>query len=182
MGGRPAQGRAWHLGADEEDSPRRFLHPRLSRSNQPFPYRLKVENHEGHAWDFVDPYMFGPIALRLRPAPPCRGNALSQLRAAWRPHQGASRVPGRPFRRLGPQCRAGQRDRQFQSLGRPAARDGQPRCFRHLGGLHPGSVRGRSLQVRSEEPARRLPGREVRSLWIRCGAAARRRRRSSGTS
>ncbi|HEY2157078.1 MAG TPA: 1,4-alpha-glucan branching enzyme, partial [Isosphaeraceae bacterium] len=26
-----------------------------------FPYRLAVENHEGHAWEFVDPYQFGPV-------------------------------------------------------------------------------------------------------------------------
>jgi len=25
------------------------------------PYRIAVENHEGHAWDFVDPYRFGPV-------------------------------------------------------------------------------------------------------------------------
>ena len=28
---------------------------------RPFPYRIKVENHEGHSWDFVDPYQFGPV-------------------------------------------------------------------------------------------------------------------------
>ena len=26
-----------------------------------FPYRLTVENTEGHTWEFVDPYMFGPV-------------------------------------------------------------------------------------------------------------------------
>src|SRR5262249_2676053 len=26
-----------------------------------FPYRLKVENHEGHSWEFVDPYSFGTV-------------------------------------------------------------------------------------------------------------------------
>ena len=26
-----------------------------------FPYRLTVENHEGHSWEFVDPYQFGPV-------------------------------------------------------------------------------------------------------------------------
>ena len=46
----------------------------------------------------------------------------------------------------------------------------------------PDLCRGRSLQVRSEEPARRLPGREVRSVWLRRRIAARRRRRLSGTS
>jgi len=26
-----------------------------------FPYRLKVENHEGHSWELVDPYAFEPV-------------------------------------------------------------------------------------------------------------------------
>jgi 1,4-alpha-glucan branching enzyme len=26
-----------------------------------FPYRLRVENFEGHSWEFVDPYSFGPV-------------------------------------------------------------------------------------------------------------------------
>ncbi|WZO97622.1 1,4-alpha-glucan branching protein GlgB [Isosphaeraceae bacterium EP7] len=26
-----------------------------------FPYRLAVENHDGHTWEFVDPYQFGPV-------------------------------------------------------------------------------------------------------------------------
>jgi len=26
-----------------------------------FPYRIRVENHEGHVWEFVDPYCFGPM-------------------------------------------------------------------------------------------------------------------------
>jgi 1,4-alpha-glucan branching enzyme len=29
--------------------------------SQPFPYRIAVENAEGHGWDFVDPYAFGPV-------------------------------------------------------------------------------------------------------------------------
>jgi 1,4-alpha-glucan branching enzyme len=28
---------------------------------EPFPYRIKIENHEGHTWDQVDPYRFGPV-------------------------------------------------------------------------------------------------------------------------
>jgi 1,4-alpha-glucan branching enzyme len=27
----------------------------------PFPYRIVVENHDGHAWEFVDAYQFGPV-------------------------------------------------------------------------------------------------------------------------
>jgi 1,4-alpha-glucan branching enzyme len=26
-----------------------------------FPYRLRLENHEGYSWEFVDPYAFGPV-------------------------------------------------------------------------------------------------------------------------
>ena len=26
-----------------------------------FPYRIAVEDHDGHAWDFVDPYRIGPV-------------------------------------------------------------------------------------------------------------------------
>jgi 1,4-alpha-glucan branching enzyme len=26
-----------------------------------FPYRLAIENHEGHSWEFVDAYQFGPV-------------------------------------------------------------------------------------------------------------------------
>jgi 1,4-alpha-glucan branching enzyme len=26
-----------------------------------FPYRIRVQNYEGHSWEFVDPYRFGPI-------------------------------------------------------------------------------------------------------------------------
>jgi 1,4-alpha-glucan branching enzyme len=33
----------------------------FSERTQAFPYRIKVENHEGHTWDFVDPYLFGPL-------------------------------------------------------------------------------------------------------------------------
>jgi 1,4-alpha-glucan branching enzyme len=28
---------------------------------EPFPYRVKIENHEGYRWDQVDPYRFGPV-------------------------------------------------------------------------------------------------------------------------
>jgi len=28
---------------------------------KPFPYRLAIENHEGHGWEFVDAYQFGPV-------------------------------------------------------------------------------------------------------------------------
>ncbi len=47
--------------------PMRRVHPEgifefvAAGQADPFPYRLAVENHEGHSWEFVDPYMFGPV-------------------------------------------------------------------------------------------------------------------------
>ncbi len=38
-----------------------FYEKVFSDRNAPFPYRLAVENHQGHVWDFVDPYQFGPV-------------------------------------------------------------------------------------------------------------------------
>ena len=29
--------------------------------HEPFAYRLAVENHQGHSWEFLDPYQFGPV-------------------------------------------------------------------------------------------------------------------------
>jgi len=43
------------------------LHPdglfeaRFEHRDEPFPYRLALESHEGYAWEFVDPYQFGQI-------------------------------------------------------------------------------------------------------------------------
>jgi 1,4-alpha-glucan branching enzyme len=33
----------------------------FSEPPAPFKYRLAVENHQGHAWEFVDVYQFGPV-------------------------------------------------------------------------------------------------------------------------
>jgi 1,4-alpha-glucan branching enzyme len=47
--------------------PMKRIHPdgffvaAFSDRSQAFSYRLKVTNHEGHSWDFVDPYWFGPL-------------------------------------------------------------------------------------------------------------------------
>ena len=62
LGRRPDARRAGRAGADGADPPRRLLR-RASSPTGPrrFPYRLRVENHEGHSWEFVDPYFFGPV-------------------------------------------------------------------------------------------------------------------------
>ncbi len=33
----------------------------LAGKTREFPYRLAVDDHDGHGWDFVDPYKFGPV-------------------------------------------------------------------------------------------------------------------------
>ena len=71
----------------------------------PFPYRLAVENHEGHTWEFVDPYQFGPVLtdfdLHLLGEGTHYRN-FERLGAHLRTHEG---VTGRPLRRLGTQRR-----------------------------------------------------------------------------
>src|SRR4029077_4262491 len=38
-----------------------FFEARVRGRANRFPYRLRVEIEEGHAWEFVDPYCFGPV-------------------------------------------------------------------------------------------------------------------------
>ena len=38
-----------------------FFAANFPDAGQAFPYRIKVLNHEGHSWEFVDPYCFGPV-------------------------------------------------------------------------------------------------------------------------
>ncbi|GAC1469429.1 MAG: 1,4-alpha-glucan branching enzyme [Isosphaeraceae bacterium] len=38
-----------------------FLESVFPGKSAPFPYRLAIENHEGHSWQFVDAYRFGPV-------------------------------------------------------------------------------------------------------------------------
>jgi 1,4-alpha-glucan branching enzyme len=45
----------------EKVHPDGFFTAVFSGRSTPFPYRFGVENHEGHKWDFVDPYLFGPV-------------------------------------------------------------------------------------------------------------------------
>ena len=67
----PEAASAWvvdlHKGEPGALVPMKKIHPDgffvavFADRSQAFPYRLKVENHEGHSWDFVDPYFFGPL-------------------------------------------------------------------------------------------------------------------------
>jgi 1,4-alpha-glucan branching enzyme len=45
----------------ERIHPDGFFVARFMGKKGRFPYRLFVENDEGHSWDFVDPYQFGPV-------------------------------------------------------------------------------------------------------------------------
>ncbi len=135
-----------------------------------FPYRLRVENHEGHSWEFVDPYPLGPVLtdfdLHLLGEGTHYRN-YERLGAHIRDHEG---FRGVHFAVWAPNAAAGQRRRQLQPLGRPAPSDAKPGLQRHLGDLHPRPRPGRGLQVRDQEPAQRLPGREVRPLRLRSRA------------
>jgi 1,4-alpha-glucan branching enzyme len=54
-------------GEPGQRTPMERIHPdgffvcRFAARKSRFPYRLQVENGEGHSWDFVDPYSFGPV-------------------------------------------------------------------------------------------------------------------------
>src|SRR4051794_39232532 len=66
----PEAGNAWVVmaGKGQADArvPLRRIHPDglfeaiLPGPSAPPPYRLAIENHEGHTWEIGDPYRFGP--------------------------------------------------------------------------------------------------------------------------
>jgi len=67
----PEARRAWVVNLEAGEPGKRFelerVHPdggfalAFPDRKGPFPYRLALENHEGYAWEFVDPYRFGPV-------------------------------------------------------------------------------------------------------------------------
>ena len=67
----PEARKAWVLDLSRGEPGRRVamerLHPdgffehTFSDHAEAFPYRIAVEDHEGHSWYFVDPYAFGPV-------------------------------------------------------------------------------------------------------------------------
>ncbi|MDB5349966.1 MAG: alpha,4-glucan:alpha,4-glucan 6-glycosyltransferase [Planctomycetota bacterium] len=67
----PEAGKAWVVDLTKGEPgvrvPMEMLHPdgmfvaTFPGRSREMPYRLAVENHDGHAWDFVDPYRFGPV-------------------------------------------------------------------------------------------------------------------------
>ena len=89
--GEPGDGRSH--GADP---PRRLLRRGVLGPQAPFPYRLRVENHEGiPGSSSTRTVRAGPD--RFRPAPAGRGDPLPQLRAAGCPPPDHEGVPGVHF-------------------------------------------------------------------------------------
>ena len=119
-------------------------HPSRSRTG------CKIENHEGHSWEFVDPYRVRPGAHRLRPAPARRRDPLhnyERLGAHLRTHR---RVPRRPLRRLGARTPSGSASSATSTTGTAAATRcgtaGRPGSGRSSS---PTSARARSTSSRS---------------------------------
>jgi 1,4-alpha-glucan branching enzyme len=56
-----AQGEPGEWVPMEKVHPDGFFTAKFAGRSAAFPYRFGVENHEGHKWDFVDPYLFGPV-------------------------------------------------------------------------------------------------------------------------
>lgn len=67
----PQARRAWVIDTTKPESRRRvelnrvhddgFFEALFPSQSTAFPYQLAVENHEGHAWEFDDPYRFSPV-------------------------------------------------------------------------------------------------------------------------
>ena len=93
-----------------------------------FPYRLALENHEGHSWEFVDPYQFGPVLTDFDLHLLGEGTHLRNFEKLGAHLIEARGDQGGPLLRVGPQRSApGERDREFQPLGRPGSRRCAPR-------------------------------------------------------
>ena len=90
----------------------------------------------GHIQVTEDPYSFGLLLADFDTFPPGRRHASRSRLLPRRAADARQRCPRRALRRLGPQCAARFRRRQFQQLGRPPPSDAPPQC-RHLGNLHP---------------------------------------------
>ena len=82
-------------------------------------YRLRVAFADGHELEIDDPYRYGRVLTRLRPAPVRRGHAPAGFREVRRAPDLESAGRRRALRRVGAQRRSRQRGRRLQRLGRP---------------------------------------------------------------
>ncbi len=100
--------------------------------HSPFAYRLRAENSAG-AWEWDDPYRFGPLLGPLDDHLLVEGAHLQlyeRLGAHALTHEG---VDGRAFLRLGAAGPARFRGRRLQPMGRPPPRHAQAHRFRPVG-------------------------------------------------
>ncbi len=138
-----------------------------------FPYRLRVENHEGHSWEFVDPYSFGPVLsdfdLHLL-AEGTHYRNYERLGAHLRTHRGFAGVH---FAVWAPNAQRVSVIGNFNHWDGRRHPMGNRGAIGDLGALHPRPVPGRGLQVRGQEPTPRLPRRKIGSLRLRRGDAAK---------
>ena len=80
-------------------------------------YRIVVQNHEGHSWEFVDPYRFGPVLTEFDLHLLAEGThykSYEKLGAHVITHEARQ---GGPFRGVGTQCATSERVGQLQPLG-----------------------------------------------------------------
>ena len=96
-------------------------------------------------------------AVGLRPAPVRRRQPPRHLPQARRAPVGARRTRRHALRGVGAECRARERRRAVQPLGRAQARDADARPLGHLGAVRPGPRAGHGVQVR--DPHARAVGR-----------------------
>ena len=184
LGRRPDQGRARASGSPmERIHPDGFFERVFPGRREPFPYRLAVENHEGHAWEFVDPYRFGPVLTDFDLHLLGEGTHYRNYERLGAHLRDARGVPRRPLRRLGPQRRCGSASSATSTTGTAAA----TRCGTAApSGIWeifiPDLVPGRGLQVRDQEPLQRLPRRRSPTPTASPPSCGPRPRRSSGTS
>src|SRR5262249_61931824 len=140
-------GRPGGAGGDGTDSRRWLLRGRLRRPGRGVPISAAGREPPGAFVGVRRPLLARAGPDRLRSPPPRRGDALSQLRAPRRPPPDARRVPRSPFRRMGPERAAGERDREFQPLGWATPPPAQSGFQRDLGDLPRRPGPGGSLQV-----------------------------------
>ncbi len=62
----PEAASAWVVGANGDRTPMNKLHPdgffeATFPASVPRDYRFAVEDHQGHSWEIIDPYRFGPV-------------------------------------------------------------------------------------------------------------------------
>ena len=102
LGGRPVAGRARRPGRRWTGStPTASSRPSSPTAPSPFPYRLAVEDHEGHSWEFVDAYQFGPVLTDFDLHLLGEGTHYRNFERLGAHLRDARGVPRRPLRRLG---------------------------------------------------------------------------------